>query len=124
MVSAMTPLETLAAWASAIRPTDIPAEPHRRARFRILDTLGLVAAAAPLPVGRSLAAWAEGNGGGGAHVLTTGSPASPAVAALVHGSLGHARDFDDSFSDTVVHPGSIAIAAVLATAEVTDAAFE
>jgi len=124
MASAMTPLENLAAWASSTGAGDIPAEQHRRARFRILDTLGLVAAAAELPVACSLAAWSVANKGNGAHVLINGCAAPPAVTALVHGSLAHARDFDDSFSDTVVHPGSIVIATTLAAAEVTDATFD
>lgn len=120
----MTPLETLAAWASAVVAADIPAAQHRRARFRILDTLGLIAAAADHPAGRSLAAWTEAGGGAGAHVLINGASVAPAVAALVHGSLAHARDFDDSFSDTVVHPGSVVNAATLATAERADASFD
>ena len=49
---------------------------------------------------------------------------SAAVAALAHGSLAHARDFDDTFPETVVHPGSTVIAAALAAAEVTSASFE
>ncbi len=120
----MTPLETLATWSSAIGAADIPAAQHRRARLRILDTLGLIAAAADHPAGRSLAAWTEAGNGTGAHVLINGAAASPAIAALVHGSLAHARDFDDSFSDTVVHPGSIVIATALATAERADASFD
>jgi 2-methylcitrate dehydratase PrpD len=120
----MTPLETLAAWASEATAADVPAEQHRRARFRILDTLGLIAAASDHPAGRSLAAWTEVGGGTGAHVVINGAAASPAVAALVHASLAHARDFDDSFSDTVVHPGSIVNAAALATAERADSGFD
>jgi 2-methylcitrate dehydratase PrpD len=121
---AMTPLEGLAAWASEVVVADVPADQHRRARFRVLDTLGLVAAAADHPAGQNLAAWADANIGTGAHVLTSGSPTSPAIAALVHGSLAHARDFDDSFADSVVHPGSTVIAATLAAAERADASFD
>src|SRR5580692_9268681 len=121
---AMTPLETLAKWTSEIAAADVPAAQHRRARLRLLDTLGLIAAAAEHPAGHSLAAWADANSGTGAHVLINGCATSPAVAALVHGSLAHVRDFDDSFSETVVHPGSIVIAATLAAAEQTDAGFD
>jgi 2-methylcitrate dehydratase PrpD len=120
----MTPLETLATWASAVGAPDIPTEQHRRARLRMLDTLGLIAVAAERPAGRSLAAWADVNGGAGAHVLITGAATSPAVAALVHGSLAHACDYDDTFADTVVHPGSIVVAATLAAAERADVNFE
>jgi 2-methylcitrate dehydratase PrpD len=120
----MTPVEVLAAWASGIAASDVPAAQHRRARLRLLDTLGLIAVAAEHPAGRSLAAWAGVERGTGAHVLITGSPASPAVAALVHGALAHARDFDDSFAESVVHPGSIVVAATLASAERTAASFD
>ncbi len=122
----MTPLETLAIWASGITAADVPAAQHRRARLRLLDTLGLIAAAAEHPAGRSLAAWTHANSrdGAGAHILITGSAVAPATAALVHGSLAHARDFDDTFADTVVHPGSTVIAATLAAAEHTDASFD
>src|ERR1700733_7851060 len=120
----MTPLETLAQWASEIAAAEVPAAQHHRARIRLLDTFGLISAAADHPAAASLAGWAKAEAGAGAHVLTTGKPASPAVAALVHGSLAHARDFDDSFADSVVHPGSIVIATTLATAERADASFD
>ena len=39
-------------------------------------------------------------------------------------ALAHARDFDDTFTDTVVHPGSITIAAALAAGEQINAPFD
>src|SRR5260370_13613043 len=119
----MTPLEELANWASLVTPADVPAEQHRLVRARLLDTMGLIAVAADQPAGGSLMAWAAANAGSGATVLPTGARAAPAVAALVHGSLAHARDFDDTFPDTVVHPGSTVIAAALAAAEARNASF-
>jgi 2-methylcitrate dehydratase PrpD len=119
----MTPLEAIAAWVSRLTPADVPDEQHRLARLRVLDTLGLIAAAADHPAGSSLAAFADHNAGAGATVLVTGRPAAPAVAALVHGSLAHAHDFDDTFPETLVHPGSIVIAASLAAGERADANF-
>jgi 2-methylcitrate dehydratase PrpD len=120
----MTPLEILATWVSGISPASIPQAQHDRARLRLLDTLGLIAAAAGHPAGHSLAQFAKSDSGAGAHILTTGSNASAAIAALVHGSLAHARDFDDTFAETVVHPGSVVIAAMLAAAERADASFD
>jgi 2-methylcitrate dehydratase PrpD len=119
----MTPLEAMAAWASSLTPADVPADQHRLARLRLLDTVSLIAAAADHPAGISLAAWADHNAGAGATVLVTGRKAAPAVAALVHGGLAHARDFDDTFPETVVHPGSIVIAAALAAGECANADF-
>jgi 2-methylcitrate dehydratase PrpD len=120
----MTPLETLAAWASGVASADVPAEQRTLVRARLLDTIGLIAVAAEHPAGRSVMAWAAANAGAGATLLPNGASATPAVAALVHGSLAHARDFDDTFPDTVVHPGSTVIAAALAAAEGGNASFD
>jgi 2-methylcitrate dehydratase PrpD len=119
----VTALESLAEGIAALTPERIPEQQHRQARLRLIDTLGLIAAAADHAAGQSLRAWAAANPGAGATVIVSGRPASPAVAALVHGSLAHARDFDDTFADTVIHPGSTIIAATLAVAEETDAPF-
>jgi 2-methylcitrate dehydratase PrpD len=120
----MTPLESLASWASGVTPGDVPAEQQTLVRTRLLDTFGLIAAAAGHPAGGRLLAWAAANGGSGATVLPTGAAASAATAALAHGSLAHARDFDDTFPETVVHPGSTVIAAALAAAEAKNASFD
>jgi 2-methylcitrate dehydratase PrpD len=120
----MTALEELADWASRVTPGDVPAGQHQLVRTRLLDTIGLIAVAAGHPAGDSLLAWAAANGGSGATLLPNGAQAAPAVAALVHGSLAHARDFDDTFPDTVVHPGSTVIAAALAAAEAGNASFD
>jgi 2-methylcitrate dehydratase PrpD len=120
----MTHLEQLADWASCVTSGDVPGEQHQLVRTRLLDTIGLIAAAADHAVAESLTGWAQANAGSGATVLPTAAPATPAVAALVNGSLAHARDFDDTFPDTVVHPGSTVIAAALAAAEARDASFD
>ena len=61
----MTPLESVAAWASAVRPNDIPASQHRLVRLRLLDTVGLIAAASAEPVCRSVLQWAKPYTGAG-----------------------------------------------------------
>src|SRR5262249_33004405 len=102
----------------------VPAEQQALVRLRLLDSIGLIAAAAAHPAGESLLAWAHANPGTGATVLPTGTPAAPAVAALVHGSLAHARDFDDTFPETIVHPGSTVVATTLAAGEAGNARFD
>ena len=120
----MTPLEDLAAWVSGVRPTDIPREQFQLVRLRLLDTLGLVAAAAAEPVCQSMLQWAGAWAGEGtATIVINGVRAQPAIAALVHGTLAHARDFDDTFPDSVVHPGSVMVPAALGLAEQLDAGF-
>jgi 2-methylcitrate dehydratase PrpD len=121
----MTPLEDIAAWAGRLRPSDIPGDQHALVRLRLLDTLGLIAAAAGEPPGRSMLQWAKAHAGAGdATIVADSSRTSPSAAALVHGTLAHARDFDDTFPDSVVHPGSVVVPAALATGEATDASFE
>jgi 2-methylcitrate dehydratase PrpD len=44
-----------------------------------------------------------------------------ASAALVHGVAAHCHDFDDTFPDSVVHPGSVVIPTALAVAEALNA---
>jgi 2-methylcitrate dehydratase PrpD len=120
----VTALDDLAQWISTLTPDRIPDEQHRLARMRLLDTFGLIAAALDHAAGQSLRAWASNNPGTGTTVLGNDMPALPAMAALVHGSLAHARDFDDTFIESVVHPGSTVIAAALAVAEAAAAPFE
>jgi 2-methylcitrate dehydratase PrpD len=120
----MTPLERLGEWIAALTPERIPSDQHRLTRLRLIDNFGLIAAARGHDAAKVLRAFADANSGVGATVLVTGRPAPPAVAALVHGSLAHARDFDDTFADSVIHPGSTVGAAALAAAEAADAPFE
>src|SRR5262249_39857203 len=120
----VTALEDLAQWIFTLEPDRIPPKQHRLARMRLLDTFGLIAAALDHTAGKSLLAWAGANAGTGATVIGIDTPALPATAALVHGSLAHARDFDDTFIDSVIHPGSTVIATALATGEAADAPFE
>jgi 2-methylcitrate dehydratase PrpD len=118
----MTALENVAAWAGSVRPTDIPASQHRLVRLRLLDTFGLIAAASAEPVCRSVLQWAKPYAGAGPATVVIGGMCAPAaIAALVHGTLAHARDFDDTFPDSVVHPGSVVVPAALAVGQEADA---
>jgi len=120
----VTPLERVAEWIGALTPDRVPTDQRRLARLRLVDTLGLIAAATGHEAATSLRAFATVNPGAGATVLMTGKQTLPATAALVHGSLAHARDFDDTYIDSVVHPGSTVIAAALAAGESVDAPFD
>ncbi len=122
-MSDLTPLEALAEWTAGLRTVDVPDDLHRLSRLRILDTLGLIAVGAQLDAGAAVAAWSQSaaaDAAGLATNLATGDYCEPATAALVHGTLAHARDFDDTFIDAVVHPGSTIIPVALALAQAQD----
>ena len=87
----------------------MPAAERALAKLRILDTLGLILAAVDSPPGRV--------------ALEMAAQQGPTVAwtALAHATIAHARDFDDTFPDSVVHPGSVVVPVALAVGEASAA---
>lgn len=115
----------LAAWCAALEWSAIPAKQRALVPLRVLDTLGLIAAGAGTEAVRAALGLALDEGGRGAASLFIAGERLPASrAAFVHGVAAHCRDFDDTFPDSVVHPGSIVIAAALAAGEAAGAAPE
>ena len=108
----------LADWCAAVTPGDVPAPQMELAKLRILDTVGLVAAAADTAPARAVLDLVATQGGGEEATLIGKSRRLPAsTAALAHATLAHCRDFDDTFADSVVHPGSIVVSTALAVGE-------
>lgn len=107
----------LAEWCERVRWDDIPAAERAAARLRILDTLGLVFAARDTPAGRIALETATRQGGASESTLATGARLPASWTALAHATLAHARDFDDTFADSVVHPGSVVVPVALAVGE-------
>jgi 2-methylcitrate dehydratase PrpD len=126
VVTGVAPLiEALADWSASLPATAIPSAQVHAARLRILDTLGLVAAARGTPACEAVLRWRAGMGGAGEATVLVGPPlAAPALAAFVHGTLAHSRDFDDTFLDSVIHPGSTIVSTVLAVGERAGADFD
>jgi len=95
--------ERLAAWSAALQWRDIPEGERALVGLRVLDTIGLILAGRETEAARAVSGFAlEKN---------------PAMAALVNGTLAHCRDFDDTFPDCVVHPGSVVVSTALAVGE-------
>jgi 2-methylcitrate dehydratase PrpD len=110
--------QRLAAWSAGLAWRDVPDDQRPLVGLRVLDTVGLMLAGYETQAAR--AAFAIGRGQGGTPesiLLLTGERTSAATAALVHGTIAHCRDFDDTFLDSVVHPGSTVIATALAVGE-------
>ncbi len=120
-----TASERLAAWGAGLAWADVPADQRGLIGLRVLDTVGLILAGAETEAARAVVGMGEAQGGAPeATLFLAGRKTAAAVAALVHGTVAHCRDFDDTFLDSVVHPGSTVIAAALALGEAVGAADE
>ncbi len=123
--SKMTAVGTLGHWCAALSWSAIPAAQRVLVPLRVLDTLGLVLAGADVEAARTAADYARSQGGITAATLFADRGRLPAaLVALAHGVAAHCRDFDDTFPDSVVHPGSLVVAAALAMGEAARAAPE
>jgi 2-methylcitrate dehydratase PrpD len=111
-----------ARWAAATQLDDCPAAVREAARWRLLDTLGVGLAASALPAAQAaLAAVDELDGGAHADVVGCERRASAPWAALANGTLFHGLIFDDTHTETIVHPSSVVVAAALAAAQANHA---
>ncbi|MEO8283715.1 MAG: MmgE/PrpD family protein, partial [Pseudarthrobacter sp.] len=110
--------QQLARFAAEVRYEDLPAEVVESIRSRVLDILGICAAAAPLETSRGARQWARDQGGtpeANAVGLEEALPA--ALAAFVNGVLAHSLDYDDTHLPSVLHPSASVVPAVLAAAQ-------
>ena len=119
----MTAARVLADWASGLEPGDIPPEQRALLGMRVLDTIGLILAGSRVPAARMARDMVARQGGAGeAAIMPWGMRAPRAWAAFAHGLMAHCRDFDDTFQDSVVHPGSVVVPTALAVGQATAAA--
>lgn len=107
--------ETAAAWAANVDAGAIPEAVRATARRQLLDVAGLCIAAAETGYVRAVVAASDTQGP--CTALGHDSGFDAAGAALVNGTAAHGEDFDDTFEGTPVHPGAVAVPAVLAACE-------
>lgn len=108
----------LARFGAALRYEDIPAEVIARIKLSLLDSLGCCLFGATLPWTRKVAELADAEGAQPvATLIGLGRKTSPALAALVNGTSGHAFELDDIHKESIVHAGSIATPVALNLAE-------
>jgi 2-methylcitrate dehydratase PrpD len=89
--------ETLAAFVANTKLADIPADVVDNAKLMMLDTFGVMLAAAREPGCKLLAQWAKDQESAArATVVGQGFRTSPLLAALVNGHASHALDYDDN----------------------------
>jgi len=116
---------TLAGYVAALRFEDIPPEVLERAKMLTLDFLGSAIRARRDAESRpSLLKMLETlalDGKGESTVFGDGRTFTPAVAALINGTLGHSLDFDDTHADSSLHPSAPVVPAALSVGEMLGA---
>src|SRR5690349_19869500 len=121
-MSDQTLAQQLGAFAAGTRFDDLPGDVVDSVRKRVLDTVGIAVAAAPLETSRAARAWARSQGGkpvASAVGVPERLPAS--LAAFVNGVLAHSLDYDDTHLPSVLHPSASVVPASLAVAQETGA---
>ncbi|MFC4785517.1 MmgE/PrpD family protein [Nocardioides sp. MAHUQ-72] len=110
--------QAIGRFAATTSYDDLPDDVVDSVRKRVLDTLGIAVAAAPLETSRAARAWARSQGGtptASAVGVEERLPAS--LAAFVNGVLAHSLDYDDTHLPSVLHPSATVVPAALAAAE-------
>lgn len=105
-------------FAAGLRYEDLPADVVESVAARVLDILGIAAAAASLDTSRAARRWAAAQGGT-AQAAAVGVPdlLPASQAAFVNGVLAHSLDYDDTHLPSVLHPSATVVPAVLAAAQ-------
>ena len=113
------PTRALAQFSSSLRFEQLPGEVVAKAKLCILDTLGCCIFGASLPQVQKLAemaateACAPQSAAFGMPLRTSAS-----LAALVNGTSSHAFQLDEIHIESTLHPGSLALPAAFALAEI------
>src|SRR6185436_4856342 len=108
-----------ARWASSLSFADVPPDVVDDAKLRLLDTLGVMAAASVTDAGRVVREAALRIGpGNAARIVGFGDRAAAAGAAIANGTLAHIHDYDDTHGAARVHISAPIVTAALASGEV------
>ena len=110
--------QQLASFAAGTTYDDLPQDVVESVKMRVMDTLGIAVAAAPLDTSRASRRWAKEQGGVQAASAVGVEQRLPAnLAAFVNGVLAHSLDYDDTHLPSVLHPSAAVVPAALAAAE-------
>jgi 2-methylcitrate dehydratase PrpD len=107
----------LAEWLSALRWPALPPRQQELAVLRVLDSVGLMLGGTDTEASSIARAYAARQGEGRCTMIGGERPATAGWAAFANGIAAHCWDFDDTFPDSVVHPGSIVVSTALAVGE-------
>ncbi|MGJ4911345.1 MmgE/PrpD family protein [Bradyrhizobium sp. HKCCYLS2033] len=116
---------TLAAYVAELKYDDIPPEVLDRAKVLTLDFLGSAIRARreaeSTPSVVNMLAALKLDAAGEATVFGDDRTWTPAVAALLNGTMGHSLDFDDTHADSSLHPSAPVVPAAFAVGEMVGA---
>lgn len=112
----------LARFAGELRPEDIPAGVLERAKYLILDAVGIAWASTRFDFAhRTLSAATELSGtGGNTPVIGLAHRLQPRDAMLLNGLLVHGLDFDDTHAPGVIHATASCFPSALGVAALAD----
>lgn len=121
-MTSATLAQRLGEFAAETSYEEIPDDVVKSIKMRVLDTLGIAVAAAPLDTSRAARAWARAQGGAAtASAVGVDCQLPPNLAAFVNGVLAHSLDYDDTHLPSVLHPSAVVVPAALAAVEQADA---
>ncbi|MGJ4951035.1 MmgE/PrpD family protein [Bradyrhizobium sp. HKCCYLS20291] len=116
---------TLAGYVAELKFDDIPPEVLDRAKVLTLDFLGSAIRARreaeSTPSVVNMLAALKLDATGEATVFGDSRTWTPAVAALLNGTMGHSLDFDDTHADSSLHPSAPVVPAAFAVGEMVGA---
>lgn len=103
----------VASWASDLRFDQVPADLREWLGLRVADSIGLIAIARGSEPGRAVLDVCRPVPGD-VPLLFEETEVSASMAALAHGTLVHAFDYDDTYPDSIIHPSSVVVPTALA----------
>ena len=105
-------------FAAGLRYEDLPPAVALDSKYRVLDWLGSALAGSRYKPALIITKLVTDAGGAPqSSILLTGMKVPAAQAALAHGVLGHAAEYDDGHRLAIAHPGAVTVPASLAVAE-------
>ena len=95
--------ETLARFAAGLKPEDIPADVRERAKYLMLDAIGIAFASTKFPFAKSAIDGLTSLDTGKAVVIGMDQKLTVRDSALMNGVLVHGLDYDDTHLEGVMH---------------------
>lgn len=107
-----------ARWAAGLSLDQVPPEVVESLRLRVLDLIGVMLAASPLPlVAAARRAAVAADPGTGAAILGDAAPVSPMAAAFVNGVMTAVLEYDDTHIESFIHPNAPVVAVAFPEAQ-------